>query len=85
MLYVINIFDIKLRVAKSKFVKPGVFRKKPGVNQEIHDEKPGDKPGVHSIKIIEWFLDSISKKTMIFVNISAQYYLLPIGDGKVFL
>jgi hypothetical protein len=53
MLYVINIFDIKLRVAKSKFVKPGVFRKKPGVNQEIHDEKPGDKPGVHSIKIIE--------------------------------
>jgi hypothetical protein len=43
----------RTRVAKSKFVKPGVFRKTPGVNQEIHDEKPGDKPGVYSLKIIE--------------------------------
>jgi hypothetical protein len=65
------------RAAKCKFVKPGVFLKKPGVNQEIHDEKPGDKPGVYSVKIIERFLDSISKKTIIFVNISAQYYVLP--------
>jgi len=74
-LHKINFFTI--RAAKSKFLKPGVFRKKPGANQKIHDEKPGDKPVVYSIKTIQWFLDSISKKTRIFVNISAQYYLLP--------
>jgi hypothetical protein len=45
--------SVFIRVAKSKFVKPGVFRKKPGVNQEIYDEKPRDKPAVYPIKIIE--------------------------------
>jgi len=50
-LHKINFFTI--RAAKSKFLKPGVFRKKPGANQKIHDEKPGDKPVVYSIKTIQ--------------------------------
>jgi hypothetical protein len=64
------------RTAKSKIKKPGVFRKKTGVDQEIFDTKSGEKLGDIFIEIMKQFRGCVSKKTAIFVNMSVCYYLL---------